>query len=199
MYQKEQESKDEFVKDEIILQAQKLFKQFGLKKTTMDEIAIACGKAKSTLYHYFKSKEEVFDAVVNKELVSLRKTVNAKVIEQVTLRDKLHAYFMTFHQETLQKINLYRILKPELRIELTNKPRFENILKFETSYLDTLMKKGIETGELTGIDLKNSNWFSELLVIAFLGVVKHSVIQDNKFDENELSKIADVILSRLII
>ncbi len=41
-------SKDEIVKGEIVTKAQKLFQQFGLKKTTMDEIAEASGKAKST-------------------------------------------------------------------------------------------------------------------------------------------------------
>jgi len=40
--------KDEIVKNEILFQAQKLFQQYGLKKTTMDDIALACGKAKST-------------------------------------------------------------------------------------------------------------------------------------------------------
>ena len=41
------------IKDEILEEAQKLFRQFGLKKTTMDEIATACGKAKSMLQIVF--------------------------------------------------------------------------------------------------------------------------------------------------
>ena len=43
--------KGDRVREEILVQAQILFQQYGLKKTTMDEIAAACGKAKSTLYH----------------------------------------------------------------------------------------------------------------------------------------------------
>jgi len=199
MYQKEIENKDEFVKDEIINQAQKLFKQYGLKKTTMDEIAVACGKAKSTLYYYFKSKAEVFDEVINKELNNLRKCVSNNVSQKISLKDKLQAYFITFHKETIHRINLYRILKQELQIELSNKSRYDNILEFETKYVNKFITEGIEMGEITGIDIKNSLWFSELLVIAFLGIVKHSVIKDNKINTNELVRISDVILSRLIV
>lgn len=199
MYQKDQNNKDEIIKDEIILQAQKLFKQFGLKKTTMDEIAVACGKGKSTLYHYFKSKEEVFDAVISKELTSLRKVVNQEVVKQNKLKDKLQAYFITFHQETIHKINLYRILKQEIKVQLSNQSRFNNILEFETNYVNALIDNGIDNGELTGIEKDNSNWFSELLVIAFLGIVKHSVSKDDEFDSNELFKVAEVFISRLII
>ncbi len=192
-------SKDEIVKDEIILQAQKLFKQFGLKKTTMDEIAIACGKAKSTLYHYFKSKEEVFDAVINTELTSLRNLISLKVGDERTLRDKLKTYFISFHQETIHKINLYRILKQEIKAEFSSQSRFNDIIEFETNFVHRLLSEGIKTGELTGIDEKNSKWFSELLVVAFLGVVKHSVMKDDVFDLNELNKVVDVLITRTII
>jgi len=192
-------SKDEIVKDEIIFQAQKLFKQFGLKKTTMDEIAIACGKAKSTLYHYFKSKEEVFDAVINTELTSLRDLISLKVGDERTLRDKLKTYFISFHQETVYKINLYRILKQEIKAEFSSHSRFNDIIEFETNFVNRLLSDGIKTGELTGIEEKNSKWFSELLVVAFLGVVKHAVMKDDVFDLNKLNKAANVIITRIII
>ena len=55
------------IKNRIIEVAQDIFKKYGFRKSTMDEIAEAAGKGKSTLYHYFKSKEEVFAAVIEKE------------------------------------------------------------------------------------------------------------------------------------
>jgi len=42
------------IKKRIIKVAQDIFKRYGFKKSTMDEIALASGKGKSTLYHYFK-------------------------------------------------------------------------------------------------------------------------------------------------
>jgi len=199
MYQNEGLNKDEFVKDEIIIQAQKLFMQFGLKKTTMDEIAMACGKAKSTLYHYFKNKDEVFDAVLEKEIKSLRTVVNEEVSKQTSLKGKLHSYFITFHQETIHRINLYRIIKPELNIELSAKDRFNKVLDFEINYVNSFIEKGIENKELTGIEMEKSRWFTELMLVAFLGIVKHSVNKENEIDINELNLVAEVLISRLII
>lgn len=199
MYQNEGLNKDEFVKDEIIIQAQKLFMQFGLKKTTMDEIAMACGKAKSTLYHYFKNKDEVFDAVLDKEIKSLRTVVNEEVSKQTSLKGKLQSYFITFHQETIHRINLYRIIKPELNIELSAKDRFNKVLDFEINYVNSFIEKGIENKELTGIEMEKSRWFTELMLVAFLGIVKHSVNKENEIDINELNLVAEVLISRLII
>ena len=44
----------------IITVASDIFTRFGFRKTTMDEIASALHKGKSSIYHYFESKEELF-------------------------------------------------------------------------------------------------------------------------------------------
>ncbi|MCK4357400.1 MAG: helix-turn-helix transcriptional regulator, partial [Candidatus Cloacimonetes bacterium] len=44
-------------KEQILKVAGNIFAKFGLKKTTMDEIAKLARMGKSTLYYYFKSKE----------------------------------------------------------------------------------------------------------------------------------------------
>jgi AcrR family transcriptional regulator len=191
-------TKDILVKNEITNCAQGLFKQFGLKKTTMDEIAAACGKAKSTLYHYFKSKEEVFDEVVDKELKNIRKTVNEFVGQQTTLQKKLHTYFITFHQETLNKMNLFRILKQELKSELANGSRFNSVIEFETNFVAGLLNEGFEKGEFTGIEKEDIPWFAEVMVVSFLGIVRYSVEKEGEFDNDNLLRVTDVLISRII-
>ena len=47
-------------REAIISAATGLFSRFGLEKTTMEDIAKAARKGKSTLYYYFKNKEAVF-------------------------------------------------------------------------------------------------------------------------------------------
>ena len=61
------------VQAQIVEKAQALFARFGFRKTTMDEIAQAAHKGKSTIYHYFQNKEEIFRAVVEKEANELKK------------------------------------------------------------------------------------------------------------------------------
>ncbi|WP_417096862.1 TetR/AcrR family transcriptional regulator [Leyella stercorea] len=51
--------------------ARQLFAKNGVANTTMNDIAVASGKGRRTLYTYFNSKEEVFSAVIESELERL--------------------------------------------------------------------------------------------------------------------------------
>ena len=52
---------------EIVEIAKDIFARFGFKKTTVEEIAKAARKTKSSLYYYFNNKEEIFQAVIEHE------------------------------------------------------------------------------------------------------------------------------------
>lgn len=49
---------------EIISAARELFQSKGYDKVTMQDVMDSVGIAKGTIYHYFKSKEELFEAVI---------------------------------------------------------------------------------------------------------------------------------------
>lgn len=51
--------------------ARQLFAKNGLNGTTMNDIAVASGKGRRTLYTYFKRKEDVYYAVIESELERL--------------------------------------------------------------------------------------------------------------------------------
>ena len=56
--------KREIRKKSILTGALEVFKSRGLENATMEEIAAESGFGKATLYYYFKSKEEVFSAIL---------------------------------------------------------------------------------------------------------------------------------------
>ncbi|GET28058.1 TetR/AcrR family transcriptional regulator [Prolixibacter sp. SD074] len=190
-------SKDEIVKAEILEQAQKLFQQFGLKKTTMDEIAIACGKAKSTLYHYFKGKEEVFDAVLHMEVINLRQHVKDKVEEYKKMLDKLQAYVIEFNLGIIQKTNLYYIVKQDSMFEARAKKHFFQMLDFEKLYIMRILEDGYDSGEYRGVEREDIPCIAELFLAAFYGVVQYSVERDGTFDEEKLTKAALLFVPKL--
>lgn len=51
--------------------ARQLFAKNGVANTTMNDIAVASGKGRRTLYTYFNSKEEVYSVVIESELERL--------------------------------------------------------------------------------------------------------------------------------
>ncbi len=191
-------SKDEIVKDEIISAAQHLFRKFGLKKTTMDEIAAECGKGKSTLYHYFKSKEEVFKSVIEKEITNLRRMVKQEVDKAITVQDKVSTYLIKFHTEVLNKLNLYSILKKEVNISRKGQEYFDRIMEYERSYIQRLLEDGYDIGEIKTIEKDDIEWTSEILYAAFIGIVKYSTIREKGFDTEKLKNTVDKLIPKLI-
>ncbi|HBL78336.1 MAG: hypothetical protein A2W90_16235 [Bacteroidetes bacterium GWF2_42_66] len=189
--------KDEIVKNEILFQAQKLFQQYGLKKTTMDDIALACGKAKSTLYHYFTSKIEVFDAVVEMEVINLRKHVKDKVEEHKRMLDKIKTYALEFHKEAIHKVNLYRIMKQDFIAEAYAKKHFFKMMEFEQKYIIRILEDGYDSGEYKEINKEDIPWIAEMFLAAFLGVVQYTVEKDGFLNEEKLEKTINLIAPRI--
>ncbi|MCD8183332.1 MAG: TetR/AcrR family transcriptional regulator [Bacteroides sp.] len=55
-------------KAKLVDVARQLFAKMGVENTTMNDIALASKKGRRTLYTYFKSKEDIYMAVVESEL-----------------------------------------------------------------------------------------------------------------------------------
>ena len=56
--------------------ARQLFAKKGFENTTMNDIAIASEKGRRTLYTYFKSKEEIYYAVIQPTMITLCRFCN---------------------------------------------------------------------------------------------------------------------------
>lgn len=65
----------------LIEVARELFAQFGKKEVTMNDIAEASKKGRRTLYTYFNNKEEIYKAVIDRELETVLDSLN-KVYNQ---------------------------------------------------------------------------------------------------------------------
>ncbi|MCL2619666.1 MAG: TetR/AcrR family transcriptional regulator [Defluviitaleaceae bacterium] len=62
----------QFNRNNIVTAAKELFAEKGVEQTTVDHIAKKADCSKSTIYVYFKSKEEIFDCIVLEHYVMLR-------------------------------------------------------------------------------------------------------------------------------
>ncbi len=58
-------------RQKLVEMARELFARKGLEATTMNDIAVASGRGRRTLYTYFRNKEEIYTAVIESELERL--------------------------------------------------------------------------------------------------------------------------------
>lgn len=83
-------------RDKFIEVARQLFARKGVENTTMNDIASASDKGRRTIYTYFKSKRDIFNAVIEQEteqvltklrfIVSLPKPPEDKLLEYIDVR-----------------------------------------------------------------------------------------------------------------
>ncbi|WNS40964.1 TetR/AcrR family transcriptional regulator [Paenibacillus sp. MMS20-IR301] len=74
----------------LILQAATLsFVQFGYKATTMDQVSRIANVGKGTIYTFFKTKEELFEEILDKATQELMSVMNHVAAQQTTFMHKL--------------------------------------------------------------------------------------------------------------
>lgn len=76
-------------KTKLVDVARQLFAKMGVENTTMNDIALASKKGRRTLYTYFKSKEEIYMAVVESELDILSDMMKRVADKQIAPEEKL--------------------------------------------------------------------------------------------------------------
>ena len=76
-------------RQKLIDVARQLFAKNGLENTTMNDIALSSGKGRRTLYTYFKSKEEVYYAVIESELERLSDKMDEVAAKKIRPQDKI--------------------------------------------------------------------------------------------------------------
>ncbi|NLV18581.1 MAG: TetR/AcrR family transcriptional regulator [Bacteroidetes bacterium] len=98
-------NKEEFRK-KIIITSGHIFSRYGYKKTTMDEISRALKMGKSSIYYYFRSKEEIFEAVVLHEANILRHELTTAIKSVESPVEKMKNYVFV-RMKAFEKLSNY--------------------------------------------------------------------------------------------
>jgi AcrR family transcriptional regulator len=98
-------NKEEFRK-KVIITAGQIFSHYGFRKTTMDEVARALKMGKSSIYYYFESKEEIFEAVVLYEANILRNELTTTIKSAESPIDKMRNYVFV-RMKAFEKLSNY--------------------------------------------------------------------------------------------
>ncbi len=87
----------------LIEVARQLFAQHGKKDVTMNDIAEASKKGRRTLYTYFNNKEEIYKAVIDRELQSVLERLNTVSMDEKAPDIKLTNHIIT-HLDAIKDV-----------------------------------------------------------------------------------------------
>lgn len=139
-------------KSEIMDIAWKLFNERGYEQTSVNEIIENAGIAKGTFYYYFKSKEEILDAVIKKGIEEEARGLT-RIVEETGLnaiekfkkilyeKEKMHSEHQNILDYLHKKENIVLHQKALVQSIKTNAPVIAEIIKqgiaekyFKTDY-----------------------------------------------------------------
>ncbi len=195
-------TKDELLRGKILAGADRLFQKYGLAKTTMEDIAREAGKGKSTLYYYFKSKEEIFDVIISSEKEAFFETIQNAIAAEKTALKKFKV-FQTIRFEKIRKVvNLYSVLISETRDGLMDNGQICNWRRKyddkETNILKSILRFGTATGEFRDMDDAELDKLAFIFTSAQRGIEMDLIMYDKVSEaEGLLNLLLDLTLNGL--
>ncbi len=180
--------------------ARQLFAKTGVENTTMNDIAVTSKKGRRTLYTYFKSKKEIYHAVIESELDKLYKSLQAvaesrelpadeKLVEFVYVR--LDAVKDVVTRNGTLRANFFRDIW-----------RVENVRKDfdmrEIKIIRNILKDGVKAGIF---DIKDADVTAEILHHAFKGLevpyIRGTLIGFSTGKEGSLNAVKELLFKGL--
>ena len=141
--------------------ARQLFAKNGLENTTMNDIAQASGKGRRTLYTYFKSKEEIYWAVIEGELERINEKVSEVATQPMEPEDKLVEVIYTHLNMIKEAVQRNGNLRAEFfrNIIMVEKVR-KNFDRNERRLFASIIAEGVQRGRF---DVDNIPLCSDIL------------------------------------
>lgn len=176
--------KEDLNKD-ILAVSGNLFRQFGFKKTTVEDIAKEIGRRKSSLYYYYKSKEEIFEAVVNEEMHRFFRQIQRSVAQAVGARQKLLMYCRAKFHHLALLCNLNGVLKNDTHeIQCIATPLRHKFDTTQVALVREILQEGVASNEFKTMSGGEMDSFAYIIVSSVRGLESPLVLNKQEPDLN---------------
>lgn len=155
-------------RSELIEVARQLFATQGFDNTTMNEIAQQSGKGRRTLYTYFKSKSDVFMAVIDSETSRIIEKIEEILPLDIPADEKLKRYILSRLDQVKDTVVRNGSLKAEFFRDVIKLEHARRRLDVrELSILRSILQQGINEGTF---DIENASVVAVTIHYALRGL-----------------------------
>ncbi|MFC5412344.1 TetR/AcrR family transcriptional regulator [Larkinella bovis] len=155
-------------REEILQKAMQVFKRQGFHRTTMEDLAQACGLLKGSFYHYFRSKEALMKAVL--------------------------AYVNTYNETQLFSIAFDDTQLPRQRLEALLDALFAGVQRSEGGCLmgNTVLETALVTDEFR--EPLQTHFHNALKALTYLYQTNHSAAEARELAQQATAEIQGSLL-----
>jgi AcrR family transcriptional regulator len=148
----------EFRTTEILGAARYEFATKGYTNATIDGIADRAGIAKGTVYLYFPSKTDLFVALLRQGILELHENARREMDAAPDARGKLRAFLEARLAYCCRNHEFLRIYYTEfVRMQARAadaRPEFQDLYEQQARLLESVIHKGIQSGEFRDCDVR---------------------------------------------
>lgn len=187
----------EDTREKLLEVARQLFVKSGVENTTMNDIALAAGKVRRTLYTHFKSKEDIYWAVVESEITLLIDKLNNIVNEDLPPEDKLTNYIFCRLELIKEIVARNGTLRAEFFRDIWKvEHAWKNIDQQEISLIRAILQEGVDKGAFQVPNVRISAALIHYALRGFDAPYIRGHFQRMYFDKEQVRSMAsDLILS----
>jgi AcrR family transcriptional regulator len=142
-------------KYQILNAAEQAFTKKGLDQTRMDDIAEETGLSKGTLYLYFKSKDDLIIAILDRIFEGIFKQMEARKDNQLSASEAISQFTEEAIRDYKMMLRLIPIAYEFLALAFRNKTVQKALKQYFRHYMDVLVpiiQRGIDSGEFRQVD-----------------------------------------------
>ena len=185
-------------KNQILNAAFEVFVKKGYAKTTMDDIVLSSNLSKGALYHYYKSKKELFLSLIdhweiytfkdfydkksqNKKASDILRFFGENVIN--TLNEKKHAY--------IAEIEFRAMSNQDAEIKKRSNILYGKLLEL----FEKVVKKGIKENEFKDLDVRKTSmaFLAIFQSITWFVIADETVVSADEYIRDSIELIIDSI------
>lgn len=142
-------------REKFIEVARQLFARKGVENTTMNDIASASSKGRRTIYTYFKSKTEIFNAVIETESDKILSRLRLILSKPVSPEEKLRDYIATRFDAMKEIVGRNGSLRAGFFRDVRKVERAQRLIASkEVALLSEILREGVESGAFNIPDIK---------------------------------------------
>jgi AcrR family transcriptional regulator len=135
-------------REQFLQIALELFAQYGFEETSIKELALRAEVTEGLLYHYFRSKEELLFAVVERESFLPQLQQMLTLSQTSSAQQVLNEFAQSFALLLSQKRHVVRIILREAQTNPTIDRWFQQFTHQGVALMAHFLQSRIETGEL---------------------------------------------------
>ena len=185
-------------KNQILNAAFEVFVKKGYAKTTMDDIVVSSNLSKGALYHYYKSKKELFLSLIdhweiytfkdfydkksqNKKASDILRFFGENVIN--TLNEKKHAY--------IAEIEFRAMSNQDAEIKKRSNVLYGKLLKL----FEKVVKKGIKENEFKDLNVRKTSmaFLAIFQSITWFVIADETAVSADEYIRDSIELIIDSI------